>query len=108
MLRARGPTIPCLQIGSLKVVLPIIQGGMGIGVSRSGLAAAVARAEGIGVIASVGLGAITKGLDRNFVSANQEELREEIRRARAASDGAIGVNVMSAVSDSAGLMEAAG
>ena len=53
------------------------------------------------MIASVGLGAITKGLDRDFVSANQEVLREEIRRARAASDGVIGVNVMSAVSDHA-------
>ncbi len=59
------------------------------------------------MIASVGLGAITKGLDRNFVSANAEVLREEISRARAASDGAIGVNVMSAVSDHAALMETA-
>ncbi|MCJ7823184.1 MAG: nitronate monooxygenase family protein [Armatimonadetes bacterium] len=107
MSRECGPTIPCLQIGSLKVALPIIQGGMGVGVSRSGLAAAVARAGGIGVIASVGLGAITMGLDRDFVSANREVLREEISRARAASDGAIGVNVMSAVSDSADLIETA-
>jgi NAD(P)H-dependent flavin oxidoreductase YrpB (nitropropane dioxygenase family) len=80
---------------------------MGVGVSRSGLASAVARAKGIGVIASVGLGALTMGLDRNFVSANQEVLREEISRARAASHGAIGVNVMSAASDSAGLIETA-
>ena len=107
MLRKCGPKIPPLQIGSLKVALPIIQGGMGVGVSRSGLAAAVATAEGIGVIASVGLGAITMGLDRDFVSANQEVLREEISRARAASDGVIGVNVMSAVSDHAGLIETA-
>lgn len=106
-MKARGTTIPSLQIGSLKVMLPIIQGGMGIGVSRSRLAAAVASTGGLGVIASVGLGAVAKGLSRNFVSANQEVLREEISRARAASDGVIGVNVMAAVSDHADLIETA-
>jgi nitronate monooxygenase len=100
--------IPPLEIGPLKVDIPIIQGGMGVGVSRSGLASAVARAKGIGVIASVGLGALTKGLQRNFVSANPEVLREEVRRARAASEGGvIGVNVMGAVSDHARLIETA-
>jgi nitronate monooxygenase len=107
MLRECGPTIPPLRIGPLKAELPIIQGGMGVGVSRSGLAAAVANAGGIGVIASVGLGALTKGLDRDFVSANPEVLRDEIHRARAATDGIIGVNVMSAVSDHARLIETA-
>jgi len=100
--------IPPLEIGPLKVDIPIIQGGMGVGVSRSGLAAAVARAKGIGVIASVALGALTKGLQRDFVAANPEVLRAEVQRARAAAEGGvIGVNVMGAVSDHAGLIETA-
>ena len=107
MLSGRRPTLPSLKIGSLRVRLPIIQGGMGVGVSRSGLASAVANAGGVGVIASVALGATTKGLTRDFVAANLEVLRDEIRRARAASNGVIGVNVMSAVSDNAHLIETA-
>lgn len=96
-----------LEIGHLKARIPIIQGGMGIGVSRSGLAAAVANAGGIGVIASVGLGALAKGLKRDFILANQEVLREEIQHARAATDGIIGVNVMTAASDHEKLIETA-
>jgi nitronate monooxygenase len=99
--------IPSLKIGSLQVKLPIIQGGMGVGVSRSGLASAVAKAGGIGVIAAVGLGALTRGLRHDFMSANSEVLGEEVKRAKQTSLGAIGVNVMSAVSDSARLIETA-
>ena len=47
---------PPLTIGDLIAPLPIIQGGMGIGVSMSGLASAVARSGGIGVIAAVMIG----------------------------------------------------
>jgi len=45
-----------LQIGSLSIAVPVIQGGMGVGISLSGLAAAVANEGGIGVISSAGLG----------------------------------------------------
>jgi len=107
MPRNCGPIIPSLKIGSLEAKLPIIQGGMGVGVSRSGLASAVAKAGGIGVIASVGLGALTMGMTRDFMSANSEVLREEVRRAKDISHGAIGVNVMAAVSDNARLIETA-
>ena len=107
MPRNCGPIIPSLKIGSLKVKLPIIQGGMGVGISRSGLASAVAKAGGLGVIASVGLGALTKGLEHDFMSANRDVLGEEVRRAKETSRGAIGVNVMSAVSDHARLIETA-
>ena len=40
-----------LQIGDLKIKFPVIQGGMGIGISMSGLAGAVANEGGVGVIA---------------------------------------------------------
>ena len=45
-----------LRIGSLVIATPIIQGGMGVGISLSGLAAAVANEGGIGVISAAGLG----------------------------------------------------
>ncbi|MFW5752138.1 MAG: nitronate monooxygenase, partial [bacterium] len=45
-----------LHIGDLTIPIPIIQGGMGIGISLSGLASAVANMGGIGVISTVGLG----------------------------------------------------
>ena len=47
-----------LKIGDLLAQVPIVQGGMGVGVSLSGLASAVADAGGVGVISSAGLGVI--------------------------------------------------
>jgi NAD(P)H-dependent flavin oxidoreductase YrpB (nitropropane dioxygenase family) len=55
-----------LKIGSLSIVVPIIQGGMGVGISLSGLAAAVANEGGIGVISSAGLGLLYKDFSENF------------------------------------------
>ena len=49
-----------LRIGNLTVAVPIIQGGMGVGISLSGLAAAVANEGGVGVISSAGLGLLYK------------------------------------------------
>ena len=48
------------DIGELTIPIPVIQGGMGVGISLSGLASAVANMGGIGVISSVGLGLIYK------------------------------------------------
>lgn len=45
-----------LVIGNLVAKLPIVQGGMGVGVSLSNLAGAVAAAGGIGVISSAQIG----------------------------------------------------
>ena len=50
--------MPKLTIGNRTASLPIIQGGMGVGISLSGLAAAVAAQGGIGVIAANGIGMI--------------------------------------------------
>ena len=46
--------IPTLRIGNLEANIPIIQGGMGVGISLSSLASAVANAGGIGAIAIAG------------------------------------------------------
>jgi nitronate monooxygenase len=75
--------MPSLTIGQHTARLPIIQGGMAVRISLSPLATAVADAGGIGVIAGSGL--------------DPEELGSEVRRARAATSGVIGVNVMVAV-----------
>ena len=96
-----------------KTLLPIVQGGMGVGVSASGLAAAVARLGGMGTISSVDLRrrhpdlmAVTAQLDkapdaRELIdAANLVALDREIANARAASQGQgwIAVNVMKALS----------
>jgi nitronate monooxygenase len=91
--------MPELQIGSLKAKLPVIQGGMGVGISLSGLASAVANEGGIGVIAAVGMGMLEPDFDTNFKAANARALRNEIRKARAKTKGIIGVNIMIALSD---------
>ncbi|MFC1911904.1 NAD(P)H-dependent flavin oxidoreductase [Chloroflexota bacterium] len=99
--------MPKLQIGDLKVVIPIVQGGMGVGVSLSGLAAAVANEGGIGVISSAGIGMLEADFGRNFKEANRRVLRREIKRARAMTKGIIGVNILVALSDYYELLRAA-
>ena len=96
-----------LTIGSLKAKLPIIQGGMGIGISLSGLASAVANEGGIGVIATAGIGMSEPDFFKNSFEANLRALRKEIRRARSLTKGILGVNIMVALSDFANLVRAA-
>ncbi len=89
--------IPELKIGDLKAKIPIIQGGMGVGISLSGLASAVANEGGIGVIATVGIGMLEKDFYTNFLQAEERALRREIRKARKLSKGIIGANIMVAL-----------
>lgn len=91
--------IPELRIGGLKTKIPIIQGGMAVGISLSGLASAVANAGGGGVIATAGIGMMEPDYDTDFKKANQRALRKEIRKAKQNTDGVIGVNIMVALSD---------
>jgi len=88
-----------LQIGDLKIKLPIIQGGMGVAISLSGLASAVANEGGVGVISAVGIGMTEPGYEKNFREANKSALRREIRKAKSLTDGVLGVNIMLAVTD---------
>jgi len=92
-------TIPSLKIGDLEINPPIIQGGMGVRVSGSSLASAVANEGCAGVIASVGLGAFEDASMSEFVDLNNNALRAEIRKARSLSNGIIGVNVMTVLSN---------
>jgi nitronate monooxygenase len=91
--------MPELHIGDLIVSRPIIQGGMGVGVSLSGLAAAVANEGGIGVISSAGIGMLEPDFKKNFREANLRVLAREIKRAKQMTKGIIGVNVLVALSD---------
>lgn len=98
--------LPALRIGDLTARIPIIQGGMGVGVSRSGLAAAVANAGGIGVISGVGTGWQESDFRKNTHEANLRGLRGEIRRARElAPKGIIGVNILMAMNSYKEMME---
>lgn len=85
--------LPKLRIAHMTPRLPIIQGGMAVRVSTGRLAAAVARAGGIGTIAGTGL--------------TTDELTSEIRKARTLTSGYIGVNVLFAVRQFAELILAA-
>jgi nitronate monooxygenase len=98
---------PVLQMGNLTARVPIIQGGMGVGVSLAGLASAVANEGGIGVIACAGIGMGEHDFFGNYLEANTRALRREIRRAREATRGVLGVNIMVALSNYAELVIAA-
>lgn len=96
-----------LQIGNLVAKLPIIQGGMGVGISMSSLATSVANEGGIGVIAAAGIGMMRKtagGL--SLKEANIEALRQEIRQAREKTKGILGVNIMTALTDFSDMVRA--
>ena len=99
--------IPTLQIGDLEAGIAIVQGGMGVGISLSSLTCAVANAGGIGVIATAGIGQFEPDWDTNSREADKRALQKEIRKARAKTDGIIGVNVMVALSDFDDLVQCA-
>lgn len=86
---------PQLKIGHMTPKVPIIQGGMGVGISLSGLSSAVANAGGIGIISGTGI--------------SIEELRTHIQKARQIMKGKgyLGVNVLFAMNDFAEKMKAA-
>lgn len=76
--------------------IPLIQGGMGIGISRSSLAGAVAKEGGMGVISAAQVGYDRKEFARDPEAANLMELPHQIERAKRISEGCgmIGVNIM--------------
>lgn len=87
-----------LQIGDLSIPIPIIQGGMGVGVSGSRLAAAVACQGAVGVISGAQIGYREEDFATNTVEANKRALRKEIQKAKEnAKGGIIGVNLMVAM-----------
>ncbi len=94
-----------LKIRNLKIKIPVIQGGMGVGISLSGLAAAVANEGGVGTISTAGIGLIEKGFKgKDILQENVEALRREIRKAKELTSGTLGVNVMVAMTNFADMV----
>lgn len=75
--------------------IPLIQGGMGVGISLSSLAGSVALNGGIGVISSAQIGFRDAMWEEHPIETNLRVLKEEIRKAKEiAMGGIIGVNIM--------------
>lgn len=96
--------LPPLKLGNKTAPVAIVQGGMGVGISLSSLSSAVANQGGVGIIAANGIGMIEPDYFKDGRAANIRGLRNEIRKAKAQSDGIIGVNIMVALEDFQELM----
>ncbi|CAK7070842.1 MAG: Inosine-5'-monophosphate dehydrogenase [Desulfovibrio sp.] len=99
--------LPSLTLGDLVARTPIVQGGMGVGISLHRLASAVANEGGIGVIAGAMIGMREPDVASNPQGANIRALRTEIRKARELSDGVLGVNIMCVLTDFSNLVRTA-
>ena len=87
-----------LKIGNIEVSVPVIQGGMGVGISLGSLAGAVAKEGGIGVISAAQIGFREPDFDTNTKEANLRAIKKEYEKARAmAPEGIIGFNLMVAM-----------
>ncbi len=88
-------------IGSKVLEVPIIQGGMGVGISLGNLAGAVMKEGGMGVISAAHPGYRKKDFWQHSLACNIEALHEEIEKARKISEGkgVLGVNIMVASKD---------
>ena len=89
--------LPELKIGDLVAKVPIIQGGMGVGISRSKLAGAVAKEGGIGVISTAQIGFDEPDFETNTLNANLRALEKHIKKAKEISEGngIVAINIMS-------------
>lgn len=89
-----------LKIGHLVAKRPIIQGGMGVGISLSSLAGAVAKAGGIGIISTAQIGFKRPDFAKNPMAANLKAIHEELKKAREiAPQGILGFNIMVATKE---------
>ena len=71
-----------LVIGDLMARIPVMQGGMGVGVSLSGLAGAVAREGGAGTISAAQIGFMEEDFDENPLKANLRAMKKELDQGR--------------------------
>ncbi len=84
-----------LKIGDLTAKIPIIQGGMGVGISLGGLAGAVAKEGAIGIISTAQIGFREEDFYENPIAANLRAMAKELKKARTiAPKGIIGFNIM--------------
>lgn len=90
-----------LKIGRFTMDVPIVQGGMGVGVSLGNLAGNVAKCGGVGTISSVGIGFNEEDYYKNPLESNKKALKKQVDKARKISNGngMIALNIMQAISD---------
>ena len=87
-----------LKIGDMEARVPIVQGGMGIGISLGNLAGAVAKEGGIGIISAAQIGFREPDFETNTKEANLRAIYKEYEKARRiAPEGVIGFNLMVAM-----------
>lgn len=97
-----------LKIGELTARIPVIQGGMGVGISLSGLAGSVAACGGVGVISTAQIGYRDPEFEKDPIKTNLRVIGEEIQKAREiAKGGILGVNIMVATKQYAEYAKAA-
>lgn len=91
--------LKALQIGEKTANIPIVQGGMGVGISRSSLAGAVAKEGGIGVISTAQIGYDEEGFEQDQAGCNRLAIRKHLKKAKeiACENGLVGVNIMVAL-----------
>ena len=96
-----------IKVGEKTSKYPIIQGGMGVGVSMHNLAGTVAKEGGIGVISTADIGYQEENFSKKPLEANKTAIKKEIELARkiAGKDGIIGANIMVALSDYAEIVK---
>lgn len=89
-----------LKIGEKETRIPLIQGGMGVGVSLGGLAGAVAKEGGVGLISTAQIGYRESDFETNQREANVRAIHQELKKAREiAPDGIVGFNIMVALKE---------
>ncbi|MFR4352577.1 MAG: NAD(P)H-dependent flavin oxidoreductase [Roseburia sp.] len=85
-----------LVIGDLTASVPIVQGGMGVGVSLENLASAVANCGGVGILSAAQIGYREEDYERNPVQTNLKAVGKYIKKAKemVKKGGIIGINIM--------------
>jgi len=94
-----------LRIGPFQANIPIIQGGMGVGISLSGLATSVANQGGIGVISAAGVGLFEKKKEKD--TYDEYPFEQEIIKTKKATKGIVGANIMVAMTNYKQLVKSA-
>ena len=97
-----------IRLGNKESKYPIIQGGMGVGVSLHKLAGTVSKEGGIGIISTADIGYQEKDFNKNPMEANLRAIKKEIKKAReiAGDDKILGVNIMVALKEYANIVKA--
>ena len=99
-----------LTLGGRTAPIPIVQGGMGVGISMANLASAVANEGGVGVLSAAGIAMLRKPAEYNTARAICEGIAEEIADARnkitSINPGLLGINIMHVLTDFSQMVKA--